>query len=69
MPGLVLKRDQNGRLRLRAIGCCDAAAHQRVYDRAFVVQELRRGGRLTDWDAVTVELTDRRGKLHRFSAV
>lgn len=65
MPGLILKRDANGRLRLRAIGCCDTASLDRLYGRAFLVQELRAGGRLTGWDADSVELTDRKGRLHR----
>jgi hypothetical protein len=65
----VLRRDENGKLRLRAFGCCDTTASQRMYDRAFLVQELRAGGRLTDWDSVRVELTDRRGKVHRLSEI
>ncbi len=65
MPGLILKRDANGRLRLRAIGCCDAVSLERMYARAFLVQELKAGGRLTGWDAEAVELTDRKGRLHR----
>jgi hypothetical protein len=69
MPGFVLRRDENGRLRLRTFGCCDTAATQRMYDRAFLAQELRNGGRLTDWDSVRVELTDRRGRVHHLSAV
>ncbi|MGN6377904.1 MAG: hypothetical protein ACTHNU_03035 [Gaiellales bacterium] len=69
MPGFVLRRDENGRLRLRAFGCCDPVSTRRMYDRAFVVQELRRGGRLTDWDSTEVEVTDRKGRVHRLSAV
>jgi hypothetical protein len=69
MPGFVLRRDENGKLRFRAFGCCDTVNGQRMYDRAFLVQELRAGGRLTDWDSVRVELTDRRGRVHQLSAV
>jgi hypothetical protein len=68
MPGFVLRRDENGKLRFRAFGCCDPVAGQRMYDQAFLVQELQAGGRLTDWDAVRVELTDRRGRVHQLSA-
>jgi hypothetical protein len=69
MPGFVVRRDEHGKLRFRGFGCCDPVAGQRMYDQAFLVQELRAGGRLTDWDAVRVELTDRRGKVHRLTAV
>ena len=68
MPGFVLKRDANGRLRLRALGCCDPVSLERMYARAFLVQELRDGGRLTGWDAGAVELTDRKGRVHRVTA-
>jgi hypothetical protein len=68
VPGFVLKRDAAGKLRFRAFGCCDTVSLERMYARAFLVQELKAGGRLTGWDAEAVELTDRKGRLHRVTA-
>ena len=38
------------------------------YDRAHAVQVLREGGRLTSWDAIGFEITDRRGRVHSYAA-
>ena len=67
MPGITISR-RDGKWSVRAQGCCGVAGMQAEYDRAHAVQVLREGGRLTGWDAVGFEITDRRGRVHQYSA-
>lgn len=67
MPGISISR-REGKWSVRADGCCGLAGTQAYYDRAHAVQVLREGGRLTGWDAIGFELTDRRGRVHTYAA-
>ena len=64
MPSLRISRNEHGRWRIDANGCCDARTYRREYERAFLVQTLREGGSLDGWDAHQVSVRDRKGRLH-----
>ena len=68
MPSLRIWRDRSGHWKFEANGCCDARSYRREYERAFLVQTLREGGRLADWDALSVTVLDRRGRSHTVAA-
>jgi hypothetical protein len=53
---------------VRAEGCCGLGGTQAYYDRAHAVQVLNEGGRLTGWDAISFQITDRRGRIHQYSS-
>jgi hypothetical protein len=67
VPGIAISR-RDGKWSVRAQGCCGVAGMQAEYDRAHAVQVLREGGRLTGWDAVGLQITDRRGRVHTYTA-
>ena len=66
--GSILIGKKNGRWFFRAQGCCGMDSYRRDYNRAHAVQVLAEGGRLTGWDAISFELTDRRGRIHQYDA-
>lgn len=68
MPSLRISRNEQGRWRVEANGCCDARSYRREYERAFLVQTLREGGSLVDWDALQVSVRDRKGRVHTIAA-
>jgi hypothetical protein len=61
MPAFSIRR-VDGKLRLRAVGCCDAASHRREYERAYLEQVLDEGGSIVRWEGDVVHLVDRRGR-------
>jgi hypothetical protein len=66
VPGITISR-RDGKLSIKAEGCCGVGGTKAFYDRAHAVQVLREGGRLTGWDAVGFEITDRRGRVHTYA--
>jgi hypothetical protein len=65
MPGITIMR-RDGKLSIKADGCCGMGGTKAFYERAHAVQVLRDGGRLTRWDATSFELTDQRGRTHQY---
>jgi hypothetical protein len=61
MPAFAIRR-VDGKLRLRALGCCTAASHRREYERAYMEQVLADGGRVVSREGDVVQLVDRRGR-------
>jgi hypothetical protein len=61
MPAFAIRR-VDGKLRIRAAGCCDPANHRREYERAYMEQVLEEGGRVVRRDGDVVHLVDRRGR-------
>jgi hypothetical protein len=61
MPAFAIKR-VDGKLRFRAVGCCNPASYRREYERAYMEQVLAEGGRVVDRDGDVVSLVDRRGR-------
>jgi len=64
--GVIAVGKRDGRWFVDVQGCCGIGHYRRDYDRAHAVQLLQDGGRLTAWDATRFELTDRRGRQHRY---
>jgi hypothetical protein len=61
VPGFTIRRVDR-RLRLEPHGCCNPASHRREYERAYLEQVLREGGRVVSRDGGRVELIDRKGR-------
>jgi hypothetical protein len=61
MPAFSIRR-VDGKLRFRAVGCCNPADHRREYERAYMEQVLAEGGRVVCREGDTVQLVDRRGQ-------
>ncbi|MDQ6773622.1 MAG: hypothetical protein M3024_11630 [Candidatus Dormibacteraeota bacterium] len=65
MPGILISR-QGGKTRARLQGCCGNLDRlNREYEQAFLDQTLREGGRIVHRDYDSIEVVDRRGKVHR----
>jgi hypothetical protein len=65
MAGLLLKRNDKGKLSLTVQGCCgDSARWQSEFDRAFTEQVLREGGRIESQSESELVLIDRKGRRH-----
>ena len=67
MAGITFGR-RKGRWFIQSSGCCVSGDVRAEYDRAHAVQELRAGGRLTEWSAERFTIADRKGRLHRYPA-
>ena len=67
MPGITISR-RDGKWGVRAEGCCGLGGTRSYYDRMHALQVLHEGGRLTGWDAISFQLTDRKGRVHQYSA-
>jgi hypothetical protein len=61
VPAFTIRR-VDGKLRIRAAGCCNPAGHRREYERAYLEQVLAEGGRVVGHDGDVVQLVDRRGR-------
>ena len=61
MPAFAIRR-VDGKLRIRAAGCCNPASHRREYERAYMEQVLADGGSVTRREGDVVHLVDRRGR-------
>jgi hypothetical protein len=61
MPAFAIRR-VDGKLRVRAVGCCNPANHRREYERAYMEQVLAEGGRVVSREGDVVQLVDRRGR-------
>jgi len=61
MPAFAITR-VDGKLRLRAVGCCNPANHRREYERAYMEQVLAQGGHVVSREGDVVTLVDRCGR-------
>ena len=61
MPAFAIRR-VDGKLRIRAAGCCNPAFHRREYERAYMAQVLEEGGSVVCREGAVVHLVDRRGR-------
>jgi hypothetical protein len=61
MPAFAIKR-VDGKLRFRAVGCCNPANHRREYERAYMEQVLAEGGHVVGREGDVIALVDRRGR-------
>jgi hypothetical protein len=65
MPRITIKRNGQERLSLQIQGCCgNIRRWQLEYERAFIEQTLRDGGRIEHTDKDTVVIVDRKGRRH-----
>lgn len=61
MPAFAIRR-VDGKLRIRAVGCCNPASYRREYERAYLEQVLDEGGSIVRWEGDVVHLVDHRGR-------
>jgi hypothetical protein len=61
MPAFAIRR-VDGKLRFRAVGCCNPGSYRREYERAYMEQVLEAGGSVVRRDGDVVHLLDRRGR-------
>jgi hypothetical protein len=61
MPAFSIRR-VDGKLRIRAAGCCNPASYRREYERAYLEQVLDEGGSIVRWEGDVVHLVDHRGR-------
>jgi hypothetical protein len=61
MPAFAIGR-VDGKLCIRAAGCCNPASRRREYERAYMEQVLAEGGHVAAREGDVVQLVDRRGR-------
>ena len=67
MAGLLIKRNEQGKLRIKAQGCCgNTELWKAEYERAFARQVLDDGGRIESRSEHELVLIDRKGRRHTF---